>query len=79
MWEGKTPSTIATFFVEEIIKDIGCDCAISAGGAIRGHSMGAIAGAKALRQAIDAVVSGVSLKDHASSHEELKAALEKWQ
>ena len=64
--------------VPKIIKDIGYDCAISAGGAIHGHPMGAIAGAKALRQAIDAIVSGVSLEDYASSHEELKAALEKW-
>ena len=65
--------------VPKIIEDIGYDCAISAGGAIHGHPMGAIAGAKALRQAIDAVLTGASLKDYASSHEELKAALEKWQ
>jgi len=64
--------------VPKIINDLGFDCAISAGGAIHGHPMGAIAGAKAFRQAIDAVVANISLDEYAKEYEELKVALEKW-
>jgi len=64
--------------VPKILGDIGYDCAISAGGAIHGHPMGAIAGAKALRQAIDAVMAGTELKEYGKEHAELKAALDKW-
>lgn len=64
--------------VPKVISDIGYDCAISAGGSIHGHPMGATAGAKALRQAIDAVMAGAALEDYAKDHQELRAALEKW-
>ncbi len=64
--------------VPKIINDIGFDCAISAGGSIHGHPMGAVAGARALRDAIDAVMEGISLAEYAEEHRELKAALEKW-
>jgi len=64
--------------VPKILSDLGYDCVISAGGAIHGHPMGAIAGAKALRQSIDAFVSGVGLEEYSANHEELASALEKW-
>ncbi|KXA90802.1 ribulose 1,5-bisphosphate carboxylase, partial [candidate division MSBL1 archaeon SCGC-AAA259D18] len=60
------------------INDIGHDCIISAGGAVHGHPMGSVAGGKALRQAVDASVEGVPIKEYAEDHEELKAAIEKW-
>jgi 2,3-diketo-5-methylthiopentyl-1-phosphate enolase len=47
-------------------------------GAIHGHPMGAEAGAKAFRQAIDAVIDGKDLNEYAKTREELKSALEKW-
>ena len=40
--------------------------------------MGATAGAKAFRQAIDAVVKDVDIYEYAKENEELKIALEKW-
>jgi ribulose 1,5-bisphosphate carboxylase large subunit-like protein len=40
--------------------------------------MGAAAGAKAMRQSIDAVVAGVALDEYAKDHPELKAALDLW-
>lgn len=64
--------------VPKIIDDLGIDCVISAGGAIHGHPMGAEAGARAFRQAIDAVMSGKDPGEYAKSHEELRLALEKW-
>lgn len=64
--------------VPKIIKDLRFDCVISAGGAIHGHPLGATAGARAFRQAIDAVVEDIDVYDYANSHKELKVALEKW-
>ena len=64
--------------VPKITSELGFDCAISAGGAIHGHPLGATAGAKAFRQAIDAVVANIDLDEYAKNHEELKVALEKW-
>ncbi len=64
--------------VARLIDDLGIDCAIGAGGAIHGHPMGAAAGARALRQAIDAAVRGEPLADAAKEHPELAAALAAW-
>jgi len=64
--------------VEAVIKTLGKDIAIQAGGGTLGHPMGPQAGAKAMRQAIDASIRGISLKDYARNHKELRMALEKW-
>lgn len=61
-----------------LIKNLGNDFGIGAGGSVHGHPMGAIAGARAFRQAIDAVINNVPLRDAAMSHEELKAAIDRW-
>lgn len=58
--------------------DLGIDYAVGAGGAVHGHPMGAAAGVRAIRQAIDAVVAGQALSDAASGHPELAAALAAW-
>ncbi|MHA2003167.1 MAG: RuBisCO large subunit C-terminal-like domain-containing protein, partial [Candidatus Thorarchaeota archaeon] len=42
------------------------------------HPDGPTAGAKAFRQAIDAKMSGISLKKAAAEHDELKKAMESW-
>ncbi len=64
--------------VPELIKMSGTDVQIQAGGGVSGHPDGVRCGAKALRQAVDAVFEGIDLKKHAEEHEELKKALEKW-
>jgi ribulose-bisphosphate carboxylase large chain len=56
----------------------GKDFVIQAGGGIHGHSGGTVAGAMAIRQAVDATLQGVSLKQYAETHEELRKALELW-
>ena len=48
------------------------------GGGIHGHRMGTVAGAKAVRQAVDAVMQGKSLKEYAKQKKELKIALKQW-
>jgi 2,3-diketo-5-methylthiopentyl-1-phosphate enolase len=58
--------------------DLGNDFMVGAGGAVHGHPQGAAAGARALRQAIDAVVAGRALGEVAEEHPELRAALQTW-
>ena len=64
--------------VPRLVADLGSDFAVGAGGAVHGHPMGASAGAKAIRQAIDASIAGESLADAARRHMELAAALSVW-
>jgi 2,3-diketo-5-methylthiopentyl-1-phosphate enolase len=61
-----------------LFEDLGIDHAIGAGGAIHGHPMGAAAGARAIRQAMDAVSRGEPLVEAGRTHLELAAALERW-
>jgi ribulose-bisphosphate carboxylase large chain len=56
----------------------GKDFVIQAGGGIHGHTEGTVSGAKAMRQAVDATLQGVSLEEYAKTHEELRVALELW-
>jgi len=64
--------------VPKLLELFGEDAVIQAGGGIHGHPDGTKAGARALRQAVDAAMKGVSLADYAVDHPELKRALEKW-
>lgn len=64
--------------VPEIIRMLGNDIGIQCGGGVHGHPDGSRAGAKALRQAIDAVIKRISLKEYSKKHPELEAALGKW-
>ncbi|MCM3747049.1 RuBisCO large subunit C-terminal-like domain-containing protein [Paenibacillus pasadenensis] len=64
--------------VERYIADLGKDIVLATGGAIQGHPGGAAAGGKAMRQAVDAAMNGVSAAEHAKSHPELQTALELW-
>ena len=62
-----------------LIKHLGKDLAIQAGGGIHGHPLGTEAGARAMRQAVDAVMKKISLKEYAKTHVELEEALNTWQ
>lgn len=64
--------------VPRLVRELGTDVVIAAGGSIQGHPMGPAAGARAMRQAIAAAVDGVDLKQAAQSAPELAAALEQW-
>ena len=64
--------------VPALMSFFGNDFVIQAGGGIHGHVQGTISGATAMRQAVDAVLHGVSLKEYAESHKELQTALEIW-
>lgn len=64
--------------IPRFTEELGFDCILSAGGAIHGHPLNATAGAKAFRQAIDAVMAEKSLKEAAKENKELKIALDTW-
>ncbi len=62
----------------ELIEILGKDVIFQFGGGCHGHPDGTKAGAKAIRQAIAAVIDGIELKEYAKSNPELKKAIEKW-
>ena len=64
--------------VPSIVKAMGNDILIIAGGGLWGHPGGARKGSKALSQAIDATMLGLPLDEFAKSHEELRTALDHW-
>ncbi|MFH1311138.1 MAG: type III ribulose-bisphosphate carboxylase [Nanoarchaeota archaeon] len=64
--------------IPKIIGLMGKNIVIQAGGGVHGHPDGTIAGAKAMRQAIDATLKKIPLEKYAKTHAELRRALEKW-
>lgn len=64
--------------VGRLYADFGADMALASGGSLFGHPAGPQAGARAFRQAIDAVMAGRDLTDAATEHEELRTALQIW-
>ena len=64
--------------VPKLVEIFGKETVIQAGGGIHGHPDGTIIGARAMRQAVDAAMKGIKLKEYAKEHPELEKALEKW-
>lgn len=62
--------------VPAVIKYLGNDIVIQAGGGVHGHPKGTRAGAKAMRDAVDATLKGLKLEEYPS--EELKEAIALW-
>jgi ribulose-bisphosphate carboxylase large chain len=60
------------------IEAFGNDVILQAGGGIHGHPDGTIAGAKAMRQAVDAAMKKIPVEKYSIEHKELARALEKW-
>lgn len=70
---GLHPGSVARLF-----KIFGNDYVAQAGGGIHGHPDGTRAGATAMRQAVDAVMEGMTLAEYAKKHSELAVALERF-
>ncbi len=64
--------------VEKCMKEAGNDILIGSGGGIHSHPDGPTSGAKAFRQAIDAVMQGKNVKQVAKEQKELGIALGVW-
>ncbi len=61
-----------------LIKHLGNDLVIQMGGGIHAHKLGTAAGARAARQALDATMRKIPLKEYAKTHTELRIALKQW-
>ena len=61
-----------------LIKHLGKDILLQFGGGLHGHKLGTAAGARAVRQSLNATLEGISLKEYAKNHSELRIALEQW-
>ncbi len=61
-----------------LIKHLGQDLIIQAGGGIHGHPKGSKVGAISMRQAVDATLNNITLKKYSKDHEELREAIKKW-
>lgn len=64
--------------VPNLVQDFGMDQMIKAGGGIHSHPNGPTAGAKAMRDAVDAAIHGVPLAEAAEKSQPLAAALKFW-
>jgi ribulose-bisphosphate carboxylase large chain len=65
--------------VPALLQTFGNDVVLQAGGGIHGHPEGTIAGAKAMRQAVDAILENKTLNEYSRTHKELSLALKQWQ
>ncbi len=64
--------------VPKFMEDTGCDVLLGVGAGIHAHGMGPQAGAKAFRDAINACMNDVPLREAAKGSPELAWAIEKW-
>lgn len=64
--------------IGKLVEKSGFTVQIQAGGAVAGHPGGVRKGAMAMSQAVDAAYEKIPADVYAKTHEELKAALEKW-
>ncbi|EDY34614.1 ribulose bisphosphate carboxylase, type III [Aciduliprofundum boonei T469] len=64
--------------VPAVVDILGKDIVIQAGGGVHGHPEGTRAGAKAMREALEAKMQGIPLEEYAKEHKELREALEKF-
>jgi len=64
--------------IPALVKLYGNDIVIQMGGGIHSHKEGTTAGARAARQALDAVLAKKSLKEYAKKHHELKVAIDQF-
>jgi len=69
---------LSPLHVPELIKVLGKNMVYQFGGGCHGHPDGTKAGARAIRQAVDAILQGYSLKEYAKNNSELAKAIEKW-
>ena len=64
--------------VPALMEALGKDIVIQLGGGIHGHPKGTFSGAMAARQAIEAAMHNIRLRDYAKYNKELALALEHW-
>jgi ribulose-bisphosphate carboxylase large chain len=69
---------LSPLHIPELMNILGMEMVYQFGGGCHGHPSGTLAGAKAIRDAVDATIEGISLEEKARSSNELREALIKW-
>lgn len=69
---------LSPLHVPELIELLGKDMVFQFGGGCHGHPDGTLSGARAIRQAVEATLEGISLNEYAKTHNEIGKALNKW-
>ncbi len=64
--------------IPKLLKRMGTNIIIQAGGGVHGHPKGSEAGAKSMRQSLEAVMKGIPLREYAKNNKELSEAIDKW-
>ncbi len=64
--------------IPKLIEKMGTNIIIQAGGGVHGHPKGTRAGARAMRQSLEAVMKGIPLEEYAKERRELAEAIKKW-
>ncbi|MBT4334760.1 type III ribulose-bisphosphate carboxylase [archaeon] len=83
-WYGMKPilavasGGVSPLQISKIVKTMGNDIIIQAGGGVHGHPNGTRAGATAMLQAIESTMKKIPLKQYAKTHKELEQAFSKW-
>ena len=83
-WHGLKPvfpvssGGLHPILVPEVLKRMGNDIMLQIGGGVHGHPKGSYAGAKAMREAVEASMDGQSIEEKARTSKELKEALDYW-
>jgi ribulose-bisphosphate carboxylase large chain len=69
---------LSPLHIPELFNILGQDMVYQFGGGCHGHPDGTEAGARAIRQAVEAVLTGFTLEEYSKKNSELAKALEKW-
>lgn len=64
--------------IPKMVDLLGEDIIIQAGGGVHSHPGGTEAGARAIKQALDASLQNIPLEEYGRDHRELRKAIEKW-
>jgi ribulose-bisphosphate carboxylase large chain len=64
--------------IDKVMDKMGTDIMLQIGGGLHGHPSGTFAGAKAMREAVEAYMEGIDLAEAAKKSKELKEALDHW-
>ncbi len=64
--------------LQKLVRVMGKDIIAQAGAGVGAHPLGIEAGAKSMRQAIEAIMKKIDLKEYAKTHNELKLDINHW-
>ncbi|MEE9323034.1 MAG: type III ribulose-bisphosphate carboxylase [Candidatus Aenigmarchaeota archaeon] len=64
--------------IPKLLERMGTNVIIQAGGGVHGHPKGTEAGARAMKQSLEAAMKGIPLEEYAKKRKELSQSIKKW-